>query len=1043
MSYYNRDRAMATPPYLLTAYGIAQRHGYTGTEEEWLASLVGDPGEAVDLRFDAETKYIQYKHGSDTEWTDLVSMEDLMTQDEAAVLAAMEEIKDAVETAVETAGGHSEDAEAWAVGKRGGIDVEETDETYHNNAKYYAGEAAGSATAAAASVTSAANQSHNASVFASNAASASSSALNSALSASSSASSASGSALSAQNSATAAAESAVSAGESASSAAAALSDAESIMTLAQTAANSAYSDAERAHNWEQEAERQAALAAGAAQGAASDVAQALEQYADRAETAAQTATTQAGAASDSATAAAASVSDAEAFGAGTRNGTDVTSGDDAYQNNAKYYSEQAAASAATLTLDTTLTSTTQAPQSKVVGENIADLKSAITYTDTSIGATLNFTPLQPTGQGWIPTKKDVGEVVNLTDIRSADGRFYWVISCSENDVFTINASSCDTSHRGWVFTKSDGEVVATSGTTASFSNVVITAPANTAYLVCNDYGAHPHYIGAYTDIGNRLGAVETKTASNSNTIANSITVSSAGTNAYNFIAGKTYEIINNSAGQVSVRTRMGASYTNIETVSVNANSTKLWTCGSNADGVNIYLASGTMDVTIHQTDSYDYLIATNTANINTVSTKLDNTDLSLKQTLNVTTAGPIPYKFVAGQSYFVENNSDGQISFRTRIGYTDIERFYLSAGYSTVFNCTQNADAVDIYLASGNIDVMIQKIDTFDFRIKTNSARIDKLDPTVIPSYFDTMMAAKIPAIRDNMNAAGQNGDTFVFITDIHWQNNAKNSLALIRYIINKTNINKIICGGDIIGQGERDAMMDDMITAIKGMEFPFHNDLLVTFGNHDSNILSTVENAHFDLDTCYALMEKEAESYITMMTDSDLSFYYDDRANKTRYIVLDTGEDSGSSGRVFEAFDEFADAMLDTPEGWNIIVVAHIVTYGRFVAYISGMMDAYNAKTTYTDSTAGTFDFSTAKGKVICAFGGHTHVDSNTTTSGGIPIIVTTTDSYRVGETDPYPYVEGTDQEQAFDVVTIDYTAKTIKCVRIGRGIDRTINYQ
>ena len=36
--------------------------------------------------------------------------------------------------------GHAQDSEAWAVGKRGGVDVEDTDETYQNNAKYYAGE---------------------------------------------------------------------------------------------------------------------------------------------------------------------------------------------------------------------------------------------------------------------------------------------------------------------------------------------------------------------------------------------------------------------------------------------------------------------------------------------------------------------------------------------------------------------------------------------------------------------------------------------------------------------------------------------------------------------------------------------------------------------------------------------------------------------------------------------------------------------------------------------------------------------------------------
>ena len=37
------------PPYFLTAYGIAVKHGFSGTEEEWLASLKGDPGVSVEV----------------------------------------------------------------------------------------------------------------------------------------------------------------------------------------------------------------------------------------------------------------------------------------------------------------------------------------------------------------------------------------------------------------------------------------------------------------------------------------------------------------------------------------------------------------------------------------------------------------------------------------------------------------------------------------------------------------------------------------------------------------------------------------------------------------------------------------------------------------------------------------------------------------------------------------------------------------------------------------------------------------------------------
>lgn len=44
--------------------------------------------------------------------------------------------------------GYAEDSEAWAVGKRNGSDVPASDETYQNNAKYYANSASGSATRA-------------------------------------------------------------------------------------------------------------------------------------------------------------------------------------------------------------------------------------------------------------------------------------------------------------------------------------------------------------------------------------------------------------------------------------------------------------------------------------------------------------------------------------------------------------------------------------------------------------------------------------------------------------------------------------------------------------------------------------------------------------------------------------------------------------------------------------------------------------------------------------------------------------------------------
>lgn len=73
-----------------TAYGYAKAGGYTGTEEEF-AALMADYAEVA-------------------------------------------------EEAEESA----ENSEAWAVGKRNGVDVGPTDDTYQNNAKYYKSQAAAS-----------------------------------------------------------------------------------------------------------------------------------------------------------------------------------------------------------------------------------------------------------------------------------------------------------------------------------------------------------------------------------------------------------------------------------------------------------------------------------------------------------------------------------------------------------------------------------------------------------------------------------------------------------------------------------------------------------------------------------------------------------------------------------------------------------------------------------------------------------------------------------------------------------------------------------
>ena len=95
----------------VTAYGYAKAGGYTGTEAEFEALMAG-------------------------------------YADAAGYAQAAANSAAAAANSVTAAGNKVKDAQAWAEGKRGSTDVPISDPAYHNNAKYYAGKAAESATEA-------------------------------------------------------------------------------------------------------------------------------------------------------------------------------------------------------------------------------------------------------------------------------------------------------------------------------------------------------------------------------------------------------------------------------------------------------------------------------------------------------------------------------------------------------------------------------------------------------------------------------------------------------------------------------------------------------------------------------------------------------------------------------------------------------------------------------------------------------------------------------------------------------------------------------
>lgn len=89
--------------YYISAYGIAVKHGYTGSEEDWIASLKGERGYSTEIRYNSETNYLEWKYEDQTAWTNLMSLTELQTELEAATIDEVISAKLAAQSAATSA----------------------------------------------------------------------------------------------------------------------------------------------------------------------------------------------------------------------------------------------------------------------------------------------------------------------------------------------------------------------------------------------------------------------------------------------------------------------------------------------------------------------------------------------------------------------------------------------------------------------------------------------------------------------------------------------------------------------------------------------------------------------------------------------------------------------------------------------------------------------------------------------------------------------------------------------------------------------------
>lgn len=317
-----------------------------------------------------------------------------------------------------------------------------------------------------------------------------------------------------------------------------------------------------------------------------------------------------------------------------------------------------------------------------------------------------------------------------------------------------------------------------------------------------------------------------------------------------------------------------------------------------------------------------------------------------------------------------------------------------------------------------------------------------------VPAYWLEELESKADAIQQAMETAGRNKSAFLWYTDAHWPNNAKASPALLDYLIRNTPMNKVNFGGDIVG--DPNPHSHDNIKYVyewRKLIAGLLNHHSVA-GNHDLN-----HNTTDVRDMAYAFLLAPEESPDVVM-GGELYYYIDNPAEKTRYLYLDY---MTSDHDAMTAQGRFVvDAIKGVDDGWHIVVIAHrwlqytsasAPTVGSVPAYekdILSVLDAYNARTSRAASNYFvTQDFSGAKGKVEFCIGGHIHVDYDFASDGGIPIILTASDTNQdrsSGDEEDSGTV-GTTTEAAVYGIVADYTNGKIGIIGVGRGGSREIS--
>ena len=318
-------------------------------------------------------------------------------------------------------------------------------------------------------------------------------------------------------------------------------------------------------------------------------------------------------------------------------------------------------------------------------------------------------------------------------------------------------------------------------------------------------------------------------------------------------------------------------------------------------------------------------------------------------------------------------------------------------------------------------------------------------DGVPVGGYWTEELEDSVTKIEANREAIGEGVSEFFYLTDSHWIGNAQYSPALVNYLAEKLNARHMVFGGDLIHKYN-----PNKEKAINLEVNSFYNALtsytkageslriMTTLGNHDRNYASNNTNRalRFSEKEAYELYMKRMEGWgVTVEDDPNVS-YYDDTANKVRYIQFfftDSRFNMPEDSNVDRAMAWAEEQIKALDADWTVVLFTHGFYTGE-----KGSDLEFTEKTKEVANRMLTLQ-KEAAAEIAAWIVGHNHQDRNEvlmSEDGNTKLRVISCSS------DGYLSQANTAKEQSFSFFQLDTVNKKLYMTRIGAGDDAVFTY-